>query len=93
MLQRLGIPSLPDTTDDCFPGLRNGLADPLGERATTGIPTLAAAVEKAGYAVSEELLELSIEGMTCASSVGRVEKALKAVPGVKHAEVNLATEC
>ena len=49
-------------------------------------------MEKAGYAVSEELLELSIEGMTCASSVGRVEKALKAVPGVKHAEVNLATE-
>lgn len=42
--------------------------------------------------MSEELLELSIEGMTCASSVGRVEKALKAVPGVKHAEVNLATE-
>ena len=30
--------------------------------------------------------------MTCASCVGRVEKALKAVPGVTEAVVNLATE-
>ncbi|WOE32384.1 MULTISPECIES: heavy metal translocating P-type ATPase [unclassified Acinetobacter] len=35
---------------------------------------------------------LSIEGMTCASCVGRVEKALKKVPGVNDAQVNLATE-
>ncbi|WP_154589670.1 heavy-metal-associated domain-containing protein, partial [Bordetella pertussis] len=30
--------------------------------------------------------------MTCASCVGRVERALKAVPGVSDAVVNLATE-
>ncbi len=35
---------------------------------------------------------LPIEGMTCASCVSRVEKALKKVPGVLSAEVNLATE-
>lgn len=35
---------------------------------------------------------LSIEGMTCASCVVRVEKALKKVPGVSNATVNLATE-
>ncbi len=35
---------------------------------------------------------LPIEGMTCASCVGRVEKALKKVPGVVSADVNLATE-
>ena len=35
---------------------------------------------------------LRIEGMTCASCVGRVEKALRAVPGVIDASVNLATE-
>ena len=35
---------------------------------------------------------LPIEGMTCASCVARVEKALKPVPGVQSAEVNLATE-
>ncbi|HEX6319802.1 MAG TPA: heavy metal translocating P-type ATPase [Burkholderiales bacterium] len=38
------------------------------------------------------LIKLPIEGMTCASCVARVEKALKAVPGVATAEVNLATE-
>lgn len=35
---------------------------------------------------------LPIDGMTCASCVARVEKALNAVPGVAHANVNLATE-
>ena len=33
-----------------------------------------------------------VEGMTCASCVRRVEKALAAVPGVASARVNLATE-
>ena len=37
-------------------------------------------------------LDLSIEGMTCASCVSRVERALKKVPGVQEASVNLATE-
>jgi Cu+-exporting ATPase len=37
-------------------------------------------------------LTLPIDGMTCASCVARVEKALKKVPGVATAEVNLATE-
>ncbi len=36
--------------------------------------------------------ELAIEGMTCASCVGRVERALAKVPGVLRASVNLATE-
>ena len=38
------------------------------------------------------LIKLPVEGMTCASCVARVEKALKRVPGVAAAEVNLATE-
>ncbi len=37
-------------------------------------------------------ITLSIAGMTCASCVGRVERALAAVPGVTGASVNLATE-
>ncbi|HSH91967.1 MAG TPA: heavy metal translocating P-type ATPase, partial [Ramlibacter sp.] len=45
-----------------------------------------------GYSVNPAAVTLSIEGMTCASCVGRVEKALKKVPGVLTAEVNLATE-
>ncbi|MCH1907203.1 cadmium-translocating P-type ATPase [Stenotrophomonas sp. Y6] len=50
------------------------------------------AVEKVGYEVPASAVELAVEGMTCASCVGRVEKALKAVPGVAEAAVNLATE-
>ncbi|KVM18462.1 copper-transporting ATPase [Burkholderia ubonensis] len=37
-------------------------------------------------------IELEIEGMTCASCVARVEKALAGVPGVTRVSVNLATE-
>ncbi|PRF33879.1 copper-translocating P-type ATPase [Burkholderia multivorans] len=37
-------------------------------------------------------IDLDIGGMTCASCVSRVEKALEKVPGVTHASVNLATE-
>ena len=37
-------------------------------------------------------LTLPVEGMTCASCVGRVERALRAVPGVVQANVNLSTE-
>src|SRR5699024_9149311 len=35
--------------------------------------------------------ELRIDGMTCASCVGRVERALDNVPGVLDTRVNLAT--
>src|SRR5881398_2881742 len=35
---------------------------------------------------------LDLEGMTCASCAMRIEKGLKKVPGVKDANVNLATE-
>ena len=37
-------------------------------------------------------LDLGVGGMTCASCVARVEKALNKVPGVESAAVNLATE-
>ncbi|RJL03931.1 heavy metal translocating P-type ATPase [Paracoccus siganidrum] len=40
----------------------------------------------------DAILKLGVEGMSCASCVGRVERALKALPGVAGAEVNLATE-
>ncbi|WP_241609133.1 heavy metal translocating P-type ATPase [Rosenbergiella australiborealis] len=36
--------------------------------------------------------QLAIEGMSCASCVGRVERVLTAQPGVEQASVNLATE-
>ncbi|GAA2832417.1 heavy metal translocating P-type ATPase [Aminobacter aminovorans] len=51
-----------------------------------------AAIRNAGYDVPVETIEVEIEGMTCASCVRRVEKAIAAVSGVKTASVNLATE-
>ncbi|WP_334187328.1 heavy metal translocating P-type ATPase [Noviherbaspirillum sp.] len=63
------------------------VADP-----SVDVAALQAAVEKAGYAVAQEEFDLNIEGMTCASCVARVEKALRKVEGVSAASVNLATE-
>ena len=60
--------------------------------ASVVLADLQTAVEKAGYTVGESSVTLAIDGMTCASCVSRVEKALLRVPGVVRAEVNLATE-
>ena len=54
-------------------------------------PAMAEALRRAGYPPSEIETRLDVEGMTCASCVGRVERTLKAAPGVTLAEVNLAT--
>ncbi|MGX1790733.1 heavy metal translocating P-type ATPase [Bosea sp. NPDC055332] len=54
--------------------------------------TIAEAIRGAGYEPGATDITLAISSMTCASCVGRVEKALRAVPGVLGAEVNLATE-
>ena len=53
---------------------------------------VAQAIVEAGYRPSARTTELSLGGMTCASCAGRVEKALRAVPGVIEADVNLAAE-
>ena len=50
------------------------------------------AVEAAGYGVVTAQETLPILGMTCASCVSRVERALRKPPGVLKAVVNLATE-
>lgn len=62
------------------------------ESSESPLIKLIQAVEKAGYAVPLQTLELAVEGMTCASCVGRVERALLKVPGVHSATVNLASE-
>jgi Cu+-exporting ATPase len=43
-------------------------------------------------AAARRRLTLPVEGMSCAACVGRVESALRGVPGVEEASVNLATE-
>ena len=80
------------------PGVTEANVNLATERADVrfdGTPDRAAlvkAVEDVGYDVPSGSVELAVEGMTCASCVGRVERALKAVPGVTEANVNLATE-
>src|SRR5262249_17286085 len=61
-------------------------------RGANDLGQIEEAVRKAGYKPVEESLELAIDGMNCASCVGHVEKALRGVPGVVDATVNLATE-
>ncbi|WP_218014953.1 heavy metal translocating P-type ATPase [Teichococcus rhizosphaerae] len=76
-------------------GVSVNLATERARVAFAGPPDTAAvarAVEEAGYDVPVSEFDLNVQGMTCASCVGRVERALKQVPGVIEAEVNLATE-
>lgn len=56
------------------------------------LAALTDALATAGYPAAQSEVTLRIEGMTCASCVGRVERALQAVPGVVSASVNLAAE-
>ena len=80
------------------PGVTQANVNLATERADVrfeGVPDRAAlvrAIEDVGYDVPSRSVELFVEGMTCASCVGRVERALRAVPGVTEANVNLATE-
>ncbi len=79
-------------------GVKDAVVNLATERADISLDKpiqrqqLIQAVEQVGYDVIDEKIEFSIDGMTCASCVSRVEKALKAVDGVKEAVVNLATE-
>ncbi|BBU61985.1 copper-translocating P-type ATPase [Methylosinus sp. C49] len=80
------------------PGVLSASVNLATERAdvtlTPGadLAQLARAVDEAGYEPAIETIEFGVGGMTCASCVAHVEKALRATPGVIAAEVNLATE-
>ena len=53
---------------------------------------LVRAIRDAGYGADVRETTFVVTGMTCASCVGRVERALEKVPGVLQASVNLATD-
>ncbi|MHB8387766.1 copper ion binding protein [Metallibacterium sp.] len=72
--------------------LASNRAEVSFDPARVGVTAMVEAVRDAGYEVPHETLELAIVGMTCASCAGRVENALRGVPGVLRASVNLATE-
>lgn len=78
-------------------GLGEARVDFASERAFVVIDKLSAeeirtAIDDAGFSVEQSELELNITGMTCAGCASNVEKALKAVPEVVSAEVNLVLE-
>ena len=87
-----------EKTLEAVPGVLEASVNLATEKVTVhaepgvGADVLAAAVRKAGYDVVSQRVDLKVEGMTCASCVARVEKALLKVPGVASASVNLATE-
>ncbi|PZP29626.1 MAG: copper-transporting ATPase [Roseateles depolymerans] len=87
-----------EKTLKAVPGVQTASVNLATEEATVNVDTtvtaeaLAAAVRKAGYDVATREFVLKVEGMTCASCVGRVERALMKVAGVSSASVNLATE-
>ncbi|WP_428372684.1 heavy metal translocating P-type ATPase, partial [Pelagibacterium lentulum] len=106
--QIIGLPIEGMTCASCVGRVEKALkAVPGVESATVNLATeradvmasgpvdrqaLVRSIEEAGYSVPSAATELAIDGMTCASCVGSVERALKAVPGVVSATVNLATE-
>ena len=53
---------------------------------------IAEVVARAGFSATTDQTTHAVEGMTCAACVARVEKAIRAEPGVVDAEVNLALE-
>ena len=80
-----------------LPGVTSASVNLASERARVetneiSLPNLISAVESAGFQVPQLRMELSISGMTCASCVGRIERALSQQAGVVAVTVNLATE-
>src|SRR5699024_5998362 len=53
---------------------------------------ITAKIEKLGYGVQMETIELDVTGMTCAACSSRIEKVLSKQEGIEQASVNLATE-
>ena len=53
--------------------------------------TIQQCLNQAGYPAQTTKLQIELEGMSCASCTARVERALRALPGVLHAEVHLTT--
>ncbi|MBB6250230.1 heavy metal translocating P-type ATPase [Nitrospirillum iridis] len=80
------------------PGVVHAAVNLAAERAHVQLdrggrlPDVVDAIRKAGYDPGTHTVDLAIQGMTCAGCVARVEKVVRAAPGVVEAAVNLATE-
>lgn len=79
------------------PGVADAKANLVTGRArivlgTAALTDIVDAIASAGYEAPAAEVTLRVQGMSCASCVGRVEDALRHVPGVLAASVNLAVE-
>ncbi|OED35558.1 copper-translocating P-type ATPase [Chromatiales bacterium (ex Bugula neritina AB1)] len=59
---------------------------------TSQLPEIIRALDGEGYPAVQQTIHLTVEGMTCASCVARIENQLEAIPGVLRVSVNFATE-
>jgi len=80
------------------PGVRNAVVNLTAERGTVhydpsrvGPSALVKAIAGTGYTPLVEKVTIPISGISCASCVSTIERALNRVPGVVSASVNLAT--
>ena len=81
------------------PGVESASVNLATERATVELDPLTVpasllsdVLDDAGYGAVVDVVTMNVGGMTCASCVGYVERALNEVPGVVSSSVNLATE-
>ncbi len=72
--------------------LATNTATVMADPERTRMARLVSAIRDSGYEVPVQRTELPLEGMTCASCVARVGKALLSVSGVLSASVTLATQ-
>jgi Cu+-exporting ATPase len=70
----------------------SGKAAIVYEPSRINLARIKDAISRLGYALVVRESVFPVSGMTCASCVGRVEKALSGVPGVVSVNVNLASE-
>jgi len=82
-----------------LPGVKQAQVNYASEKAfveydpaETNLVKIRNAISGAGYEAATRKSSFSVKGMHCASCVSRVEKAIKEVPGVVSASVNLANE-
>src|SRR5687768_4263608 len=81
-----------DGVDTATVNLATERASVQFDPSAVGVPQLIERVKNAGYGIATGSLELPITGMTCASCVRNVERAIGKQQGVLDVNVNLATE-
>ena len=80
-----------------LPGISDIVVNPITKRAHMALdgaqlPDIDAALAKAGYPPELATTRLSIDGMSCASCAGRIERTLNARPDVADTQVNLVAQ-